>query len=109
MYEAGSVFSPDVLDITEDDLMAKFMEVMKNSFFYWTLVFILIFLNQEFNIFVQGIANVASVSLAIGYPTVASVPHSIVNGFKVSRLGDSLWKLWYFYSILKEKLTKKYC
>ncbi|XP_046864900.1 60S acidic ribosomal protein P0-like [Xenia sp. Carnegie-2017] len=55
VYEAGSVFSPDVLDITEDDLMAKFME---------------------------GIANVASVSLAIGYPTVASVPHSIVNGFK---------------------------
>merc|ERR1712203_542021 len=26
--------------------------------------------------------NVASVSLAIGYPTVASVPHSIANGFK---------------------------
>ena len=30
----------------------------------------------------QGVMNVASVSLAIGYPTVASVPHSIVNGFK---------------------------
>ena len=28
-------------------------------------------------------ANVAAVSLAIGYPTAASVPHSIVNGFKV--------------------------
>lgn len=27
-------------------------------------------------------ANVAAVSLAIGYPTAASVPHSIVNGFK---------------------------
>ena len=27
--------------------------------------------------------NVAAVSLEIGYPTVASVPHSIVNGFKV--------------------------
>ena len=26
--------------------------------------------------------NVACVSLAIGYPTVASVPHSIANGFK---------------------------
>ncbi|XP_028405829.1 60S acidic ribosomal protein P0-like isoform X2 [Dendronephthya gigantea] len=55
VYEAGSVFSPDVLDITEDDIMSKF---------------------------IQGIANVASVSLAIGYPTVASVPHSIANGFK---------------------------
>ena len=30
----------------------------------------------------QGVANIASVSLAIGYPTVASVPHSIANGFK---------------------------
>lgn len=26
--------------------------------------------------------NIASVSLAIGYPTVASAPHSIINGFK---------------------------
>ena len=26
--------------------------------------------------------NVASVSLAIGYPTLASAPHSLVNGFK---------------------------
>ena len=31
-------------------------------------------------------ANVAAVSLAIGYPTAASVPHSIVNGFKVCTL-----------------------
>ena len=27
--------------------------------------------------------NIASVSLQIGYPTVASVPHSVINGFKV--------------------------
>lgn len=26
--------------------------------------------------------NIASVSLEIGYPTVASVPHSVINGFK---------------------------
>ena len=32
----------------------------------------------------QGVLNVAAVSLQIGYPTVASVPHSIVNGFKVT-------------------------
>ena len=30
----------------------------------------------------QGVSNIASVCLAIGYPTIASVPHSIVNGFK---------------------------
>lgn len=35
-----------------------------------------------FNSVFQGVVNIASVSLQIGYPTVASVPHSIINGFK---------------------------
>jgi large subunit ribosomal protein LP0 len=30
----------------------------------------------------QGVATVAAVSLEIGYPTMASAPHSIVNGMK---------------------------
>jgi len=55
VYDQGTVFSPKVLDITDDDLMVTFQ---------------------------TGLANVAAVSLAIGYPTVASLPHSIVNGFK---------------------------
>merc|ERR1719318_1676709 len=55
VYDQGTVFSPKVLDITDDDLMITFQ---------------------------SGLANVAAVSLAIGYPTVASVPHSVVNGFK---------------------------
>ena len=55
MYEDGAVFSPKVLDIKSEDLMKRFTE---------------------------GVANIAAVSLQIGYPTVASVPHSIVNGFK---------------------------
>jgi len=55
VYDSGSVFSPDVLDITTADLRAKFL---------------------------VGVRNVASISLAINYPTAASVPHSIVNGFK---------------------------
>jgi len=55
VYDEGSVYSPDVLDIKPEDLVQKFCD---------------------------GIANVAAVSLAIGYPTVASVPHSVVNGFK---------------------------
>uniref|UniRef100_H2YYU3 Large ribosomal subunit protein uL10 n=1 Tax=Ciona savignyi TaxID=51511 RepID=H2YYU3_CIOSA len=33
-------------------------------------------------IIVSFVRNVAAVCLAIGYPTVASVPHSIINGFK---------------------------
>lgn len=26
--------------------------------------------------------NIASVSLEIGYPTLASVPHTVINGYK---------------------------
>jgi len=55
VYEAGSVFEPAILDIKAADLRAKFS---------------------------AGLRNVAAISLAIGYPTVASVPHSIANGFK---------------------------
>merc|ERR1711972_826499 len=44
-----------ILDITDDDILKKFT---------------------------SGISNIAAASLAIGYPTVASVPHSIVNGFR---------------------------
>nr|XP_002128891.1 60S acidic ribosomal protein P0 [Ciona intestinalis] len=55
VYDSGSVFSPEVLDITDDDIRRKFTNAVR---------------------------NVASVCLAIGYPTVASAPHSIINGFK---------------------------
>jgi len=55
VYDSGTVFDPKVLDLTDDDLIASF---------------------------VQGVRNVAAVSLSIGVPTAASVPHSIINGFK---------------------------
>merc|ERR1719458_469879 len=55
VYDSGSVFDPEILDITDADLLAKFA---------------------------SGVANVAAMSLAINYPNVASVPHSIVNGMK---------------------------
>lgn len=55
IYDNGSVYSPEVLDITDDQLLAKFR---------------------------AGVANVASASLEIGYCTQASIPHSIINGFK---------------------------
>ena len=55
MYDSGSVFDPEILDITDDDLKARFT---------------------------AGVANVAAICLNIGYPTMASVPHSIVNGMK---------------------------
>merc|ERR1712085_103608 len=31
---------------------------------------------------IVGIRNIAALCLKIGYPTVASVPHSIINGLK---------------------------
>jgi len=55
VYDQGTVFHPSVLDIEEDTLLANF---------------------------VAGIKNIAAISLQIGYPTVASVPHSIINSYK---------------------------
>jgi len=55
VYDSGSIFSPDILDIKPEDLRAKFQ---------------------------AGVANLAAVCLQIGYPTLASAPHSIANGFK---------------------------
>lgn len=55
VYDSGSIFSPEILDIKPEDLRAKFQ---------------------------AGVANLAAVSLQIGYPTIASAPHSLANGFK---------------------------
>lgn len=56
VYDNGSLFDAKVLDITDDVLAAKFGEALK---------------------------LVAALSLQIGFPTQASVPHSIANAFKV--------------------------
>jgi len=55
VYDNGTVFHPSVLDIEEETLLSNF---------------------------VAGIKNIAAISLQIGYPTVASVPHSILNSYK---------------------------
>jgi large subunit ribosomal protein LP0 len=55
VYDSGTIFDPSILDIKNEDLQTRFM---------------------------LGVANIACVSLAIGYPTLASVPHLIINGFK---------------------------
>jgi large subunit ribosomal protein LP0 len=54
IYDNGSLFGPEVLDITSDVLAAEFGEALK---------------------------AVASISLQIGYPTAASIPHSIAGAF----------------------------
>lgn len=51
----GNVFGAEVLDIGDDDLK---------------------------QMFVNGARDIAAISLAIDYPTIASIPHSIVNAYK---------------------------
>lgn len=55
IYDNGSIFDAKVLDLTDADLTAKFL---------------------------AAVSNVASICLQVGYPTLASLPHSIANAFK---------------------------
>ncbi|XP_050236009.1 60S acidic ribosomal protein P0-like [Mercurialis annua] len=55
VYDNGSVFTPEVLDLTEDDLVAKFA---------------------------SGLSMVAALSLAVSFPTLAAAPHMFVNAYK---------------------------
>jgi len=55
VFDHGSIFSVDVLDINDAYLMSKFA---------------------------HAVSKVAAISLQIGYPTQASLPHSIGNAFK---------------------------
>jgi len=55
VYEDGAVFDPSILDLSESEVLEKFQ---------------------------AGVTNVAAVSLASGYPTLASVAHSFINGYK---------------------------
>jgi len=55
VYDNGSIFDLKVLDLKPEDIQKSFM---------------------------CAVANIASISLAIGFPTQASVPHSIANAFR---------------------------
>lgn len=55
VYDSGSLFPLSVLDIGDDVLMAS-----------WA----------------AGMRNAAAVSMAVGYPTIASLPHQVLNAFK---------------------------
>jgi len=55
VYDEGSIYDASVLDLSDDDILNKFR---------------------------SGVRNIASISLALHYPTIASVPHSVVNGYK---------------------------
>lgn len=55
VYDDGSVYPVSLLDITDDDIINRFR---------------------------KGVANVAAISLRIGYPTVASVPYALTSSFR---------------------------
>ena len=55
VYDNGSVYDVSVLKLTPDTILTKFM---------------------------NGVRNIAAISIEAGIPTAASTPHSIVNGFK---------------------------
>lgn len=55
IYDNGSVYEPAVLKLTDADILGKFR---------------------------AGVANVASLSLSLGYPTLASLPHALSNAYK---------------------------
>jgi len=55
VYDAGAIYDASVLDLSDDDILSKFQ---------------------------RGVRNIASISLVIGVPTIASVPHSLLRGYK---------------------------
>jgi large subunit ribosomal protein LP0 len=55
IFDQGNAFSPSVLDIDEKELIDRFM---------------------------SGIKSIAAISLALNYPTIVSVTHSLVNSYK---------------------------
>merc|ERR1719369_69327 len=55
VYDQGTVYSPKVLDIKEEDILVSFRE---------------------------GLSKFTAACLYVGFPTMASVPQSIAKGFK---------------------------
>jgi large subunit ribosomal protein LP0 len=55
IFDQGNAFAPSVLDVDEQELVDRFL---------------------------SGIKSIAAISLALKYPTIVSVSHSLVNSYK---------------------------
>jgi len=55
IFDSGNAFPPDVLDIDEKELVDRFL---------------------------SGIKTIAAISLALNFPTLVSITHSLVNAYK---------------------------
>lgn len=54
VYENGTVYDASILDMSQDEILQKFF---------------------------AGVRKIAAISLAIGYPTIASLPHIVAGAF----------------------------
>lgn len=55
VYDDGAFFEAKVLDLKEEDILTSFQ---------------------------RGVKNIAAIGLRVGYPTIASIPHSVANAYK---------------------------
>jgi len=55
VYDEGAFFESKVLDLKEEDILKSFQ---------------------------RGVKNIAAIGLRVGYPTIASIPHSVANAYK---------------------------
>jgi large subunit ribosomal protein LP0 len=55
VYDHGAIYDQKILDLTDADILKKFT---------------------------GGVARLTAISLSLGYPTLASIPHSIIRGYK---------------------------
>ncbi|PIL35694.1 hypothetical protein GSI_02424 [Ganoderma sinense ZZ0214-1] len=55
IFDQGNIFSPEVLDVSDKELLDRFF---------------------------SGVTTIAAISLALQYPTIVSVVHSLVNSYK---------------------------
>jgi len=55
VYDDGAFFESKVLDLKEEDILKSFQ---------------------------RGVKNIAAIGLRVGYPTIATIPHSVANAYK---------------------------
>jgi large subunit ribosomal protein LP0 len=85
IYDQGQTFSTDVLDIEESQLLKAFSSAIAQiaAISLASDYPTLASINYSFAIGMKtSIKNIASISLAANYPTAASVAHSILNSYK---------------------------
>jgi len=55
VYDDGTAYGPEILDISDEDILNKFLD---------------------------GVKNIAALGLAISFPTTVAVPHVVVNAYR---------------------------